>query len=203
MKLRAFKTGLNEILPFRALHLQETNFQVRYNACHERGWTDSWLITLDDKAIGYGSVKGVEIADRDAVFEFYIAPSFRKYTRPAFSELLAESAVIFIECQSNDLMLSSMLYEFAENINSDVVLFEDHSATSLTIPGAIFRRGKDDDFIFEHTENQKEIMSSKLMERSLQPADLCCTIINHSLTCIWKLMRHSEEKVLAAFCYRK
>jgi GNAT superfamily N-acetyltransferase len=155
MKLRVFKTVLNEILPFRALHLQETNFQLRYNACHERGWTDSWLITMDDKAIGYGSVKGQEIADRDSVFEFYIAPAFRKHVRPAFSELLAESGVIFIECQSNDLMLASMLFEFAENINADVVLFEDHTATALTIPGAVFRRRRDDDNIFDHNGEPK------------------------------------------------
>jgi len=35
------KTELASILPLRALFLQESNFQVRYNACHERGWSDS------------------------------------------------------------------------------------------------------------------------------------------------------------------
>lgn len=61
---------LTRIQALRALFLQEANFQVRYNACHERGWTDSYLLTSGDLEIGYGSVKGQEPADRDTVFEF-------------------------------------------------------------------------------------------------------------------------------------
>ncbi|MCI0691756.1 hypothetical protein L0337_07065 [candidate division KSB1 bacterium] len=72
MKLKAYKTNLQTILPLRNLFLHETNFQIRYNACHERGWTDSYLLTSDDIEIGYGSIKGQEIADRDTIFEFYL-----------------------------------------------------------------------------------------------------------------------------------
>src|SRR5271154_2922002 len=108
MKFKALRTELKEILAFRNLYLQETNFQVRYNACHERGWTDSYLITLDDTAVGYGAVNGQEIANRDTVFEFYVIPSYRNYASLAFPELLAASGVTLIECQSNDLLLSSM-----------------------------------------------------------------------------------------------
>ncbi len=73
MKTTAHKTNLQAILPLRNLFLHETNFQIRYNACHERGWTDSYLLTIDDVEIGYGSIKGQEIADRDTIFEFYLA----------------------------------------------------------------------------------------------------------------------------------
>jgi hypothetical protein len=45
MPSTALKVELNEIQSLRALFLQETNFQIRYNACHERGWTDSYLLT--------------------------------------------------------------------------------------------------------------------------------------------------------------
>jgi GNAT superfamily N-acetyltransferase len=150
MELKAFRTELKDILPLRDLFLQETNFQVRYNACHERGWTDSYLLTLDNIAIGYGSVKGQEMAGRDTVFEFYVTPPFRKYSSLIFSELLTISKVVFIECQSNDLLLSAMLYEFGENINADVVLFGDHIVTELIIPGVIFRKARFDDQIFDH-----------------------------------------------------
>ena len=150
MKSKAHKTDLQAILPLRNLFLQETNFQIRFNACHERGWTDSYLLTIDEVEVGYGSIKGQEIADRDSIFEFYLIPPFRKYSSHIFSELITASGAQFIECQSNDLLLSSMLYEFAQNINSEVVLFEDHLVTEHMMPGVVFRRRKENDTIFEH-----------------------------------------------------
>jgi GNAT superfamily N-acetyltransferase len=150
MKLKAHKTDLQAILSLRNLFLQETNFQIRYNACHERGWTDSYLLTNDEVEIGYGSIKGQEITDRDTVFEFYLIPPFRKYASLVFPELIAVSGAQFIECQSNDFLLSTMLYEFAQNINADVVLFEDYVVTEHVFPGVIFRPRKNDDSIFEH-----------------------------------------------------
>jgi RimJ/RimL family protein N-acetyltransferase len=150
MKLKAHKTELKAILSLRNLFLQEANFQIRYNACHERGWTDSYLLTGGEAKIGYGSIKGQEIADRDTIFEFYLVLPFRKFSSLIFPELIAASRAHFIECQSNDLLLSAMLYEFAQNINSEVVLFEGHAVTEYMIPGVVFRPRKEDDSIFEH-----------------------------------------------------
>ena len=151
MTLNIFKTDLKEILPLRNLFLQEINFQIRYNACHERGWTDSYIVTQDEITIGYGSVKGKEnISDRDTVFEFYIIPSFRNIASLAFSALLDFSKVSFIECQTNDLLLTSLLYQHAQNILSDTILFKEHSTTFLTANKINFRKRSDDDIIFEH-----------------------------------------------------
>lgn len=150
MKLKATKTKLQEILPLRNLFLQETNCQIRYNACHERGWTDSYLFTVDENKVGYGSIKGQEIKDRDTIFEFYIVPQFREISSQIFPQLIAVSGARFIECQSNDLLTTSMLYEFANNISAEVVLFEDHVVTNLVIPHVVFRARKKDDII-KHT----------------------------------------------------
>lgn len=151
MTLNAFQTDLKEVLPFRNLFLQENNFQIRYNACHERGWTDSYLLTFNEAKIGYGSIKGNEnLSGRDTVFEFYIVPSFRNIASFAFSELLHSSKASFIECQSNDLLLTSLLYQHGQNINSNVILFEDHSDPCLTVHNVIFRRRNDNDIVFEH-----------------------------------------------------
>jgi len=150
MNLKAHKTKLEAILPLRNLFLQEANFQIRYNSCHERGWTDSYLLAIDDVEVGYGSIKGQEIADRDTVFEFYLVPPFRKFSSLIFLELIAASGARFIECQSNDLLLSAMLYEFSQNINAEVVLFEDHTVTEHFIPNVVFRARKEGDSIFEH-----------------------------------------------------
>ena len=150
MTARAVKAELKDIQSLRALFLQETNFQIRYNACHERGWTDSYLLTIDDVEIGHGSIKGQEISDRDTVFEFFVIHSFRKLSSLLFRELLSASGAKYIECQSNDMLLSSMLYEFSLNISANVVLFEDHAVTGRVIPGAVVRPRRDNDQVFEH-----------------------------------------------------
>ncbi|HKF22928.1 MAG TPA: GNAT family N-acetyltransferase [Candidatus Angelobacter sp.] len=150
MIVTAVKAKLEDIQSLRALFLQESNFQVRYNACHERGWTDSYLLTADDTPIGYGSIKGQERDGRDTVFEFYLVPTLRKESRVAFAELLAASGAKYIECQSNDALLSSMLFEFARDINADTVLFSDQIATELNVEGAQFRPRTRDDEVFHH-----------------------------------------------------
>jgi len=151
MKESAVKVELGRIHSLRALFLQESNFQVRYNACHERGWTDSYLLTIEGTEVGYGSIKGQEIPNRDTVFEFFVVPPFRKFCSVLFRELLLCSKAAFVECQSNDLLLTAMLYEFARNVNADTILFEDHAVTHYALPGAEFRRRHDGDGIFEHT----------------------------------------------------
>jgi len=150
MIAKAVKAKLEDIQPLRALFLQANNFQVRYNACHERGWTDSYLLTIDDAVAGYGAIRGQETAARDTVFEFYLVPALRRMSRLAFAELLAASNAKYIECQSNDPLLASMLFEFARDINSDTVLFADQTATTLAIPGALVRPRRSDDQVFDH-----------------------------------------------------
>jgi hypothetical protein len=140
MALNAIKTSLQEILPLRNLFLQENNFQIRYNAQHERGWSDSYLITHNEEKIGYGSVAGKDnIRDRDSIFEFYIIPSFRKFASPAFLELIHTSRAPFITCQSNDLLLSWLLFEYAQSIHADTVLLREDFTSSLYIDNLIFR----------------------------------------------------------------
>ena len=150
MTATARKTDLQNIQSLRALYLQETNFQIRYDACHERGWTDSYLLMMDDIAVGYGSIKGQELEDRDTAFEFFVVQPFRKHSSELFEQLLRVSEARLIECQSDDLLLSSMLYEFSPSVSADVVLFEDHTVTELSVPGALVRRRRSDDQMFGH-----------------------------------------------------
>ena len=144
------KATLTDILPLRALYLQEMNCQIRYDACHARGWTDSYLLMRDEAAIGYGSIKGQQRADRDTIFELYVAPAFRAHSRDFFAPLAAASKAAYVECQSNDRLLTPLLYEFATGIKSDTVLFEEHVATSHAVPGASVRLRRKGDVVFEH-----------------------------------------------------
>src|ERR1700748_1607495 len=151
MDLKLHKVGLKEILPIRELFLKENNFQVRYDACHVRGWSDSYLINIDGANVGYGSVKGKDdLSLRDAIFEFYLTIKYRKYANAAFEKLIKTSEAKYIECQSNDHLLSSMLYEFADSISSDVILFGDDQFAFLNIPEATFRKKIAGDVSFEH-----------------------------------------------------
>jgi GNAT superfamily N-acetyltransferase len=150
MELRAVRTTLDEIQSLRLLYLQEANAQIRYNACHERGWTDPYLLTVNGLPVGYGSVKGQEIKGRDTVFECYVIPPFRSNANELFATLLRESEVRFIECQTNDPVLPALMYAFAINIQSPVILFRDGAVTRYSIPGVIFRPRQDGDILFEH-----------------------------------------------------
>lgn len=151
MKVQAVKTKLDDILPLRALFLAENNFQIRYNACHERHWTDSYLITLEGAPIGYAAIKGkYQLKERDAIFEFYVLPPYRKFSPLIFLKLLPSCRARFIECQSNEKHLTSMLYEFAQNITADVRLFADHFTTAMKQAEVTFRPAKKDDKIFKH-----------------------------------------------------
>ncbi len=151
MELKIVKTDLETIQPLRALFLQEKNFQVRYDSCHWRGWADEYVFTDGDAQIGYGSVMGKDdLKRRNAIFEFYLVPAYRNRTTAIFAELIKVSGVIYIECQSNDLRLSGMLYEFAKNISSDVVLFKAGAESHLTFDDVIFRRKLDTDRLFDH-----------------------------------------------------
>jgi len=148
--LSAAKVEPKGIQALRSLFLQETNFQIRYDAYHARGWTDSYLLRTENMSVGYGAIKGQEREDRDTVFEYFVVQPFRRRASDLFRELLVASSATYIECQSNDLLLSSMLFEFATAVKSDVVLFENYAATEHVVPEAVFRARRANDQSFEH-----------------------------------------------------
>jgi GNAT superfamily N-acetyltransferase len=151
MNINLAKANFEEILPFRRLFLHETNVQIRYNACHERGWSDSYLILCNNVAVGYGAVKGKEhLQDRDAVFEFFVIPPFRHLVDGAFTKLLRVSGARFIECQSNDRLLSSLLYRFGKNISASTILFRDFHTTSIAGEDLLVRKRSESDVLFQH-----------------------------------------------------
>ena len=132
MQCKVVKTDLEEIKPLRVLFLHEGNFQFIHNKCHLYGWADCYLFLDDEKKIGYGAVWGQnKREDRDAIFEFYIIDSYKKFANIIFPEFHVTCGAIVIECQSNEPLLPSMLYEYCENINAEAILFEDHHQTHL------------------------------------------------------------------------
>jgi GNAT superfamily N-acetyltransferase len=146
----AQRTTLDRVGPLRALFLVEHAAQVRYDACHARGWTDEYLLTADGRVVGYGSIKGQEIPDRDTVFELYVVPPFRRHARALFRALLDRSGATWVECQTNDRVLTGLLHEFTEGATTDTVLYEAYTVGEHVVPGATFRAKKRGDVTFEH-----------------------------------------------------
>ena len=141
MEITISKTGVSDLTELRALFLQENNFQFIHNKCHDYGWADTYLFTIDGVKAGYGSVWGQNRReDRDTIFEFYLLKPYRKLAELVFPEFVEVSGVAFLECQTNDLLLSSMIYRFSENIHAESILFEESFQSNLYIPGVAFRK---------------------------------------------------------------
>jgi GNAT superfamily N-acetyltransferase len=140
-----------EILPLRDLYRQEMSCQIVHDSWHGRGWTDSYLLRLNGRIVGYGLVGGAGANLKDTVVEFYVLPAHRGAALPLFRQLVAVSRARSIEAQTNDLLLTLMLFDCAGRIQSEKVLFRDAFTTSLALPGATFRRIAATDSVFVHT----------------------------------------------------
>ena len=151
--IQLVRSALTEILPFRNLYLRDMNCQVRYHAVHERGWSDSYLVTMEDVPIGYASVKGKDnLKDRDTIFEFYLAPPYRPASQQVFSQLTRLPGLHYIECQSNDPFLTPWLFQFGEGIVSDTILFGEHRISNRRLDDVTFRPRLETDPIFLHQQ---------------------------------------------------
>jgi GNAT superfamily N-acetyltransferase len=134
-----------EVLSLRDLYRKEMNCQIIHDSWHGRGWTDSYLLRRDGWVVGYGLVGGVRGDPKDVITEFYVLPAHRGSALPLFHQLAAVSQAKSIEAQTNDLLLTLMLYDCAEKVESEAVLFHDAFATGLAVTGATFRRATDAD----------------------------------------------------------
>jgi GNAT superfamily N-acetyltransferase len=166
MAINVYKVSLQDILYLRRLFLQANNVQIRYNSCHERGWSDSYIVEHKGLKIGYGSVKGNnKIEDRDTIFEFYVIPAFRNLAPLVFEELLKTTGVSYVESQTNEPFLTSFAYTHGTHLSSDTILFLDDRVTHLQPKGALFRRRIDGELIFKHyAEPQGDFVVERLGE---------------------------------------
>ena len=141
MKIKVIKTSLAEISTLRDLFLAESPFQFVYHKTHDAGWADTYLFTMNGEQVGYGAIWGKDRReDRDAIFEFYLLKPFRKLSDKIFSEFQKGSGAKYIECQTNDPLLTAVLFDRTVNINVQAILFEDSFQTNFKIPHTLFRK---------------------------------------------------------------
>ena len=143
---------LEEILPLRQLYRQEMNCQIVHDSLPGRGFGDLFLIRADGRVAGYGFVMGYHGEPKDMIKEFYVLPTYRGSALAMFRRLIEASRARRIEAQTNDVLLTLMLYDCATSITSDRVVFHDALTTNLDIPGSTFRAvtEADKERIFEH-----------------------------------------------------
>jgi GNAT superfamily N-acetyltransferase len=135
----------DEVRNLRDLRRHELHCQIFLDSWHGRGWTDSYLLRLDGRIVGYGLAGGVRADPKDTVTEFYVLPLHRGAALPLFRRFLDVSGAPKFEVQTNDLLLTLMVYDCAAVIESPVILFHDTITTSLAAPGALFRKVTPDD----------------------------------------------------------
>lgn len=151
MKMKVSKTNEREIAPLRNLFLRALNCQFIHNAYHERGWADVYIFHYDDVPAGYMALCGGDDRNiKDTVFELFVLPEYHQFASRFFAQAIETAHPLYIEAQSNDPFTSAALLEFAHDIKTTVVLFEDGMLTDHSIAGAGFRLKRADDRIFEH-----------------------------------------------------
>ena len=150
MNVEAIRADGQTIAPLRRLFLEERPFQIRYEACHSRGWADYYLLKRGDTILGYGAIKGQEIAARDAIFEFFLLAPFQGHGAAAFVSLIVAAQPRWIECQSNDVLLFALLGGFGQDIKAQAILFEAAMPTELEKPDVMFRRRGAGEPVFVH-----------------------------------------------------
>ncbi len=146
------RVPLAAILGLRDLYRQEMNCQIVHDSLHARHFLDSYLIRVGGQVAGHGSVMSGDSETRDMIKEFYVLPTYRAMALPIFRRLVAVTGAKLIEAQTNDVLLSLMLFDCAGGITSETILFRDAVATNLEMPGVVFRKVEeaDRDNIFPH-----------------------------------------------------
>jgi GNAT superfamily N-acetyltransferase len=147
-----FAAELEAILAMRAEYRREMDCQIVHDSWHARGFTSSYLLRVDGEVVGYGSVGGSPGDPRDTLKEFFVRPHARRAALPLFRQLVKTSGARQVAAQTNDLLLSLMLYDCAVDVTSETILFADGATTVYPPPDVELRRiaGAEQDGVFPH-----------------------------------------------------
>src|SRR5215213_10112098 len=128
------KVALDDILPMREEYRHEVGCQIVHDSWHARGFTDSYVLRVHDKVVGYGSVGGPPRETKDIVKEFFVQKEYRGDALPLFRQLISTSGARRVEAQTNDSLLLLMLHDCVEAPWTETILFSDGATTALAAP---------------------------------------------------------------------
>ncbi len=138
MKIEVIRAKYQDVEALRGLYRQEANCQIVHDSMLSRGLADPYLILVDERIAGYGAV--LNKYDKDRLAEFYTLPHQRGNALTMFRELLAVSKATSMEAQTNIPWMLTLLYDCADDIVDEKILFHDAITTNLVCPQATFRQ---------------------------------------------------------------
>jgi len=143
MKITVERVEYAEIESMRGLYREEARCQIIHDSALRRSLADAYLILSDGRRAGYGGVWNKHYPDR--IMEYYLLPEARQMAAPLFRELISASGAADTEAQTNMPLMLTMLYDYAEEIRVENILFEDATTTRLCCDGAKFRQSQPGD----------------------------------------------------------
>ena len=127
-----------DVEALRELYRAEARCQIWADSSLRRGYADPYLILLNGRLGGYAGVYNKY--DPGRLTEYFVKPFAREHALPMFRELLGISKATEIAAQTNIPLLLMMLYECAQEIRTEKILFADSFMSALPVPeGACFR----------------------------------------------------------------
>lgn len=150
MKIDVRRAEYSEVETMRELFRNEAQCQIIHDSGLVRGRADAYLIFLDEQIAGYGGVWNKYNPNR--LTEFYTLPPVRRFALPLYRELIRVSHATHLEAQTNLPLMLTLLYDCAQNITEEAILFEDAATTQLTGGEGQFRRvtPEETETIFPH-----------------------------------------------------
>ncbi len=143
MPIRVQTATSDQIASIRARRTSEMNCQIILYSWLGRGWSNAYSFEDNGEIVGYGLMGGSP--ERINVTEFYLLPDYVAEAQKVMRSLIEVSGASMIEAQSNDRLLTVLLFDFVSQIESHVILFEDKLTTSLKLHNANVRVAKDSD----------------------------------------------------------
>jgi len=142
MTSEATLCSVEEILPMRELYRQEMRCQITKDSIPQReGWVLAYLLTLNGTVVGYALVAiAGPWKDKPTAIEYYVLPMYRTRVFDLFSAFIVAGSVRFIEIQSNDPLLTTMLLTWSTDAVSESIVFHDRILTALPSEGTVLRR---------------------------------------------------------------
>ncbi len=145
MSIEVLPVNFDDVFPFRELYRHEMHCQIIHDSLPRRGFGNLSLPQQCGRVAGYGFVMGYQDEPKDMVREFYVLPSGRGDSRQLFRALVKASQAKRICAQTNDPLLSLMLYDHATEITTEAILFHDAMTTNMHVASAHFRAMTDAD----------------------------------------------------------
>lgn len=145
MRIEAEEAPLSAVVALREAYRREMACQIVHDSWHARGFTRLWLLRERGTVVGYGAVGGAPGDAPDTLKELFVVPSHRGDALRMFSAVADAGGARWVEAQTNDRLLTLMLFDTATEVSAGAVLFDDGMRDDAAVPppaGAVFRKAQ-------------------------------------------------------------